>query len=128
MGRPSVDLHVFLCNKKNANDELVAGSTAQSALVVMICNVPPGICVAMDATTTTAEEGGEGKDVPKPYKCSLCPMAFQQPRALEQHIKKHTGAKPYVCECCGREFLFKTNLDRHGRLYLQSDGVPRTIH
>ncbi|KAF9518083.1 hypothetical protein BS47DRAFT_371826 [Hydnum rufescens UP504] len=68
------------------------------------------------------KKGEKRKDVPRRYQCDLCPMAFQRPSALEQHINTHTGAKPYVCERCGRGFSFRTNLMRHERLYLQSGG------
>lgn len=36
------------------------------------------------------------------YECSICPLKFVQKINLSNHIKSHTGDKPYLCNECGK--------------------------
>ncbi|GAU91645.1 hypothetical protein RvY_03864-2 [Ramazzottius varieornatus] len=80
----------------------------------------------------------------KPYLCTYenCDKAFQWKSYLERHIQSHTGIKPnvsekkrgprkrknadgteddtpklYVCNDCGKEFNWKSYLDRHSQIH-----------
>ncbi|KAK7047519.1 hypothetical protein SK128_004274, partial [Halocaridina rubra] len=49
----------------------------------------------------------------KPYKCSYCPYRFKQKIALEWHLMTHTGEKPYKCQHCPYKTTKKSNFDLH---------------
>ncbi|KAK9976877.1 hypothetical protein ABG768_018698 [Culter alburnus] len=49
----------------------------------------------------------------KPYTCTLCGNGFKREQSLRQHMRIHTGEKPYTCQQCGKSFSQKGNLKDH---------------
>lgn len=43
----------------------------------------------------------------------LCEKAFNQKSALQVHMKKHTGERPYKCDYCAMGFTQKSNMKLH---------------
>jgi uncharacterized Zn-finger protein len=54
----------------------------------------------------------------KPYACKVCKRAFSAPVVLTAHMRTHTGEKPYVCTVCNSSFTFKTQLTKHMRVHV----------
>ncbi|KAF8792111.1 Zinc finger protein 595 like protein [Argiope bruennichi] len=51
----------------------------------------------------------------KPFVCEMCPKKFSKFCHLKTHIRVHTGEQPYQCNFCGRRFNRKDNLNSHLR-------------
>uniref|UniRef100_T1IRZ2 C2H2-type domain-containing protein n=1 Tax=Strigamia maritima TaxID=126957 RepID=T1IRZ2_STRMM len=46
-------------------------------------------------------------------KCAYCDKSFSKNFDLQQHIRSHTGEKPFQCIVCGRAFAQKSNVKKH---------------
>uniref|UniRef100_A0AAY4AWZ1 C2H2-type domain-containing protein n=1 Tax=Denticeps clupeoides TaxID=299321 RepID=A0AAY4AWZ1_9TELE len=57
----------------------------------------------------------EGKNKEKVQKliCNFCDKVFSKNFDLQQHIRSHTGEKPFQCIVCGRAFAQKSNVKKH---------------
>ena len=53
----------------------------------------------------------------KPYLCSWegCEWRFARSDELTRHYRKHTGAKPFKCQFCGRRFSRSDHLALHAK-------------
>ncbi|XP_031783060.1 zinc finger protein isoform X1 [Nasonia vitripennis] len=58
----------------------------------------------------------------KPYPCMLCEKAFRSKIGLAQHTATHTGQFDYNCSTCGKGFSCKSYLIVHQRVH--SDVKP----
>lgn len=54
----------------------------------------------------------------KPFQCTLCPKAFSQSANLKQHLQRHQQIKKYQCEPpCTSSFVSKAELTSHMRIH-----------
>ncbi|MEQ2289706.1 hypothetical protein AMECASPLE_035976 [Ameca splendens] len=53
----------------------------------------------------------------KPYPCEVCNKCFSDCSTRAKHMKTHTGEKPYHCHVCGKSFSHCSNLARHMRTH-----------
>lgn len=51
------------------------------------------------------------------HRCHLCPKAYKKSSHLKQHIRSHTGARPFKCNICNRGFVSSTSLKVHSRIH-----------
>ena len=53
----------------------------------------------------------------KPFKCTECDMVFAQRSNWRLHKRVHTGEKPYMCGICGKTFARSSHLPGHMRIH-----------
>uniref|UniRef100_A0A1B6MMD2 C2H2-type domain-containing protein n=1 Tax=Graphocephala atropunctata TaxID=36148 RepID=A0A1B6MMD2_9HEMI len=84
-------------------------------------------CTPLIVTSANIKEGDEniGKlytvekedemKLPKDakLKCLYCRKQFTKKFDLEQHVRCHTGERPFQCVVCGRSFTQKSNVKKH---------------
>ena len=54
------------------------------------------------------DHGAEGR-----YKCDVCGRQYLEKPRYEQHMRIHTGEKPYQCTICGKTFPLASSLYVH---------------
>ena len=53
----------------------------------------------------------------KPFRCDVCGKNFAEQSGLTKHMRTHTGEKPYSCDACGKAFADPSSLIRHVRTH-----------
>ncbi|XP_052863208.1 uncharacterized protein LOC128269843 [Anopheles cruzii] len=53
----------------------------------------------------------------RPYKCEHCDKAFVVPFELRRHVRTHTGQKPYKCRFCDRNYSDFGSKTKHERTH-----------
>ncbi|XP_025201744.1 zinc finger protein 501-like [Melanaphis sacchari] len=54
----------------------------------------------------------------KPYTCAVCRRSFAQVGNLRTHVRGvHSGHTPFACDVCGRQFTQMGNLATHKRVH-----------
>ncbi|WP_330925759.1 C2H2-type zinc finger protein [Candidatus Sororendozoicomonas aggregata] len=53
----------------------------------------------------------------KPYECHVCHKTFTQYSTFSGHLRTHTGARPYKCGFCGKNFRTSSGLNVHLRIH-----------
>ncbi|XP_043092045.1 gastrula zinc finger protein XlCGF8.2DB-like [Puntigrus tetrazona] len=49
----------------------------------------------------------------KPFTCAQCGRSFAVKENLRTHKRIHSGVKPFTCQHCGKSFVLKGNFKRH---------------
>lgn len=57
----------------------------------------------------------QGQDQQRSHVCEVCGNTYKYRHALEVHMRRHRGDKPYKCEYCERCFVIRFELKRHMR-------------
>ncbi|KAM0209560.1 hypothetical protein ACHAQI_006299 [Fusarium lateritium] len=77
------------------------------------------ICGIMLSAKQSLEQHMRTHSGEKPWKCEHpgCDARFKQQSALTMHMRTHTGEKPLQCEICGKRFGESSNLSKHRRTH-----------
>ncbi|KAK3086146.1 hypothetical protein FSP39_014292 [Pinctada imbricata] len=83
---------------------------AQAGLITVITDTnDPNAVIKMRRT----KNGSLVPEEKKKLNCQYCNKAFTKMFDLQQHIRAHTGEKPFQCVVCGRAFAQKSNVKKH---------------
>ncbi|XP_067297302.1 uncharacterized protein [Pseudorasbora parva] len=63
----------------------------------------------------------------RPYNCSQCGKAFPSVRGLNRHVKVHAEEKRYQCEECGKSFVYHFTLTKHQLIHSGERPFPCKI-
>ncbi|XP_064604996.1 oocyte zinc finger protein XlCOF6-like [Liolophura sinensis] len=55
--------------------------------------------------------------IPGKTACDVCGANLSNESALEVHMRKHSGEKPFSCKECGKSFTTKCNMQRHEKTH-----------
>uniref|UniRef100_A0A0B7ASR0 C2H2-type domain-containing protein n=1 Tax=Arion vulgaris TaxID=1028688 RepID=A0A0B7ASR0_9EUPU len=68
---------------------------------------------AKHARHNNAEVSQEDLSIKAKLQCEYCNKEFTKNFDLQQHVRAHTGEKPFQCIVCGRAFAQKSNVKKH---------------
>lgn len=103
--------------RRRANRALSASGGNGAGLLPMapVCQSVSAPSCGTSRHGGSAGGSGDRKRKPKPYQsCQHCEKLFLCASKLERHLRTHTGAKPYSCQC-GQAFSQKSSLKVHSR-------------
>jgi len=58
-----------------------------------------------------------GIGINRMHSCLVCTKYFASPYLLRDHMRSHSGEKPYMCSQCGNRFMYKASLNSHQKCY-----------
>ena len=73
----------------------------------------------MDGCAKKSRTGEDGA-----LACKFCNKTFDRKDAFKDHIRSHTGEKPFTCGICGKSFSRSFVMRKHEKIHLKG-GVQK---
>jgi insecticidal toxin complex protein TccC len=71
----------------------------------------------VDPSSSIPGSSGASSGVPNPHVCLTCGGSYSSKGNLKQHLRKHTGERPFTCEICQQSFKQSGGLTTHLRIH-----------
>ncbi|CEG83105.1 hypothetical protein RMATCC62417_17077 [Rhizopus microsporus] len=56
----------------------------------------------------------------RPFACSICDKRFSRPDSLQTHLKTHSNVRPYACFSCGKAYFHSRSLRKHAKAHQEA--------
>ncbi|GMT19646.1 hypothetical protein PFISCL1PPCAC_10943, partial [Pristionchus fissidentatus] len=73
------------------------------------------------------ESGDYSKDETGMFKCNTCGIVCRFSCQIEQHVRMHTGERPFECEQCGKTYGRLSCLQQHRLIHEAHTDKPRFV-
>ncbi|KFM64164.1 Sal-like protein 4, partial [Stegodyphus mimosarum] len=70
--------------------------------------------LTQDIQVSFVSQPGQQKRGRQHY-CTVCPYTTKRKSHMDDHIRKHTGERPFVCSICKKAFSTKSYIAKHKR-------------
>lgn len=103
---------------KNSLEHFPGSESILAQTSTIPASLAAGLVKAQGSRKVQGQEGpgGSGQEEEGPDRCVQGKRAFQKPSKLQVPTEHH-GAKPYVCQLCGKAYSHRSTLQQHRRLH-----------